>query len=142
MSVEHIGSTAISGLIARPVIDLVAAVNTAGSDLENAVQQARLLIEGLNFRATDASWCDAVVLQKPRSGEATHRVFLTTENSPLWQSTTGIRDRLQEDRELALRFEETKVARWRAGEGDIQRYEADKAIFFTHLIDQLGGQGT
>ena len=42
-AVEHVGSTAISGLIARPIIDVLAAVAD-----ESALATAAQLIEGLN----------------------------------------------------------------------------------------------
>lgn len=158
-SVEHIGSTAISGLIARPIIDVVAVVSAAdlapgksesgkasGNDdsvdgvaEQSAMSQSADLIEGLNFRRTPApEWADdAIVLEKPRHGEPTHRVFLTTRESRVWRETIAIRDHLRESPEVAIRFEETKIARWRSGGGDQERYHADKGIFFAHLIDQI-----
>ena len=44
-AVEHIGSTAIPGLVARPTIDVAAA-----ADDQEGMEQASLLIEGLNYR--------------------------------------------------------------------------------------------
>lgn len=136
--VEHIGSTAISGLVARPIIDLLAGVDDQARS-ENGITKAADLLEGLNYRRAYApTWCDdAVVLDKPRHGEPTHRVFLMPINSAAWQHAIGIRDILLSDRDFAIRFEEMKVARWRAGAGDPDRYERDKAVFFTHLIDQI-----
>lgn len=136
--VQHIGSTAIGGMVARPVIDVIAAVKD-DHEREQAIEESADLIEGLNFRKVQTPmWAaETIVLEKPRSGEATHRVFLTYAESPFCKTALGVRDALKADRELSLRFEETKVARWRQGEGEPQKYANDKSVFFAHLIEQM-----
>lgn len=138
-AVEHIGSTAISGLIAQPIIDVIAAVEDA-----EGLAPASMAIEGLNFRRVSApEWIadePGCLLEKPRHGTATHRLLLVVRESPPWRRAIRLRERLRADPDTAVRFEETKVARWRRGEGDPQRYEADKAIFFAHLEDQISGE--
>lgn len=141
-AVEHIGSTAISGLIARPTIDVVAAVENAQS-----LDPASLLIEGLNFRRElSPDWApDSISLTKPRHltpehPDPTHFVLLVVHDSPIWQRVLRIRDWLRSNAETAIRFEEAKVARWRCGAGDLASYQSDKAIFFSHLEDQIDSQ--
>jgi len=138
--VEHVGSTAIPGMIARPTIDVMA----VAMDIEG-LSRASLLIEGLNYRQVDSpSWAaDAVTLVKPRyirpsDAGPTHMVFLTLQDSKSLNRALAIRETLRGDASMALRFEEAKVARWRSGRGELARYQADKAIFFAHLLDQLG----
>jgi GrpB-like predicted nucleotidyltransferase (UPF0157 family) len=138
-AVEHIGSTAISGLIARPTIDVV-----AGVESREGLEPAALLIEGLNFRRCEVpSWAGgALVLRKPRhvtvdQPDPTHCVFLAVLDSPVWRRVVRIRDWLRSHAEIAIRFEEAKVARWRSGEGDLSSYQNDKALFFSHLEDQI-----
>ncbi|WP_233148491.1 GrpB family protein [Rhodopirellula sp. MGV] len=135
--VEHIGSTAISGMIAQPIIDIVAAVDD-DQHREQAIEESSTLIEGLYFgRRQPPMWAaETIVLEKPRGGDPTHRVFLTYTGSPFLRSALLIRQRLADDRELSLRFETTKVDRWRHGEGDPNRYAADKSVFFAHVIEQ------
>ncbi|WP_231741663.1 GrpB family protein [Stieleria varia] len=137
--VQHIGSTAIEGLVSRPVIDMIAGVSD-DENAERAIAESSDLIEGLNFqRSQRVLWSSSVtVLTKPRHAEPTHRVWLTTINSLPWRQCLAIRDHLRSDRDAALRFEETKVDRWRQGAGDPDQYESDKSMFFTHLLDQLG----
>ena len=81
--VEHIGSTAIAGLIARPTIDVIAGVD----DLDG-LTAAAMLIEGLNYRRIDPPvWAgDSITLQKPRiirhpDSIPTHLVFLMGNRS-------------------------------------------------------------
>jgi GrpB-like predicted nucleotidyltransferase (UPF0157 family) len=138
-AVEHVGSTAISGLIARPIIDVLAAVVD-----ESALATAAQLIEGLNFRINDSpAWsAEPIVLGKPRhlsasQPEPTHCVWLVIHKSDCWRRMIGMRDWLRKQKETAIRFEEAKVARWRSGEGELSAYESDKALFFAHLEDQM-----
>ncbi len=85
--VEHIGSTAISGLVARPTIDVLAGVH-GDAEVDNGMDQAADLVEGLNYRrVTPHGWATgSVVLDKPRHGEPTHRIFLMAIGCPAWRS--------------------------------------------------------
>ena len=138
-AVEHIGSTAISGLIARPIIDVVAAAEDDGG-----VEQAACLIEGLNYgRDPVTEWAPKTIsLVKPRHAllgqtDPSHHVLLVVHGSLVWNRVIGIRDHLRAKGEAAIRFEEAKVARWRRGEGDLVSYQAAKDLFFAHLVDQI-----
>ncbi|MGB7326225.1 MAG: GrpB family protein [Rubripirellula sp.] len=137
-SVEHIGSTAISGLIARPTIDVIALVSN-----DEAINPARQLIEGLNFRIEPtASWAaEVMTLAKPRTispgTDPTHRVMLMVQGAPVAIRTVRFRDHLRSRPEIAIRWEEFKVAAWRDCDGDLLRYETDKSVFIAHLEDQM-----
>ncbi|TWU57023.1 dephospho-CoA kinase/protein folding accessory domain-containing protein [Rubripirellula tenax] len=138
-NVEHVGSTAISGLIARPTIDVFATVQD-----DEGIEPAGRLIEGLNFReqSTDDWNRDAITLIKPRSlspetPEPTHRVWLVQESSPMLRRALRMRDHLRQHPESAIRYEEAKVACWKECDGDPQRYRYGKSIFIAHLIDQI-----
>jgi GrpB-like predicted nucleotidyltransferase (UPF0157 family) len=133
--VQHIGSTAIPGLIARPIIDMVAIVSAV-----ELLDEAAMQIQGLFFRMIETpSWCrDSLVLSKPRHGDATHLVFLTTPESRTHRRTVAIRDHLRAQPARAVEFEAAKVRRWKDVDGDSTHYDRDKAIFIAHLEEQLG----
>jgi GrpB-like predicted nucleotidyltransferase (UPF0157 family) len=142
-AVEHIGSTSIPGLVARPTIDVVAA-----ADDDEGIERAALLIEGLNYRRQPSPiWAgESTILVKPRhmlpdQPDPTHCVLLVLRGSSLWTRVIRVRDYLQTNPETAIRFEEAKVAQWRSGEGDLASYQASKALFFSHLEDQLDAAG-
>lgn len=139
VAVEHVGSTAIAGLVARPTIDAI-----AGVEGPEAIEPAANLIEGLNFsRSEPPIWAsDAILLSKPRyrpehQPHATHQVLLMPVDCPTWRRLVRVRDYLRSHAEDAVRYEEAKISRWRSGEGDQAKYLADKAIFFAHLEDQI-----
>jgi GrpB-like predicted nucleotidyltransferase (UPF0157 family) len=134
--VDHVGSTAIPGLIAQPIIDVVALVTDLSS-----LDAASLHIEGLNYRVVDSpDWLDhSLVLHKPRHGSPTHQVLLMVLGNPAHQRVIQMRDYLRANPEEALRFESTKVDRWKRSGGDPDRYAQDKAIVFSKLEDQISG---
>jgi GrpB-like predicted nucleotidyltransferase (UPF0157 family) len=143
VAVEHIGSTAVSGIVSRPTIDAMAGVTS-----DDAFEPAANLMEGLNYRRVDSPiWAkDAIVLEKPRhptpdEPTPTHQILLMRLDCRAWTRAIGLRDWLRNHAEDAIRFEEAKVARWRSGEGDPLRYQSDKAIFFAHLEDQIRADG-
>ena len=139
-AVEHVGSTAIPGLIAQPTIDILAGVNGSLDSHEDPIQKSADFIEGLNFRRhRSPSWAgESVLLHKPRHGAPTHCVILMDQTSKVWRQALAVRDHLIDNADLATRFEQVKVARWRSGQGDPKLYKRDKSIFFTHVIDQIG----
>ena len=137
--VEHIGSTAIPGMIAQPTVDVLAGVKR-----EEELKEAAVRIEGLNFVAgsADFEFSPCVSLTKPRhllegQQEPTHRVLLTVEGSGLWNLAILIRDYLRGSPEAALQYEEVKMLHWKRVQGDRTEYEAAKSTYLTHLIDQI-----
>ncbi|MBB3207140.1 GrpB-like predicted nucleotidyltransferase (UPF0157 family) [Rhodopirellula rubra] len=134
VAVEHIGSTAISGLIARPVVDAVAVVADP-VDLD----ESAALIEGLNFLAVETpSWAPSgggrrITLHKPRHGEVTHQVYAVTQGAPLLQQTMRLRDYLRSAPEAAIEFEEAKVKAWQDCQGDPDGYAESMAVVFSQL---------
>jgi GrpB-like predicted nucleotidyltransferase (UPF0157 family) len=142
-AVEHIGSTSIPGLVARPTIDVVAAAED-----DEGLERAATLIEGLNYRRQPSpAWAvESTVLVKPRhplpdQPDPTHLVLLVLRGSSLWTRVIRMRDYLQTNPETAIRFEEAKVAQWRSGEGALANYQARKGVFFSHLEDQIEAAG-
>lgn len=136
VAVEHIGSTAIGGLIARPVIDGIAVVADP-ADLADS----SMLIEGLNFRSIEIpNWAQAWIpmsgaanpqlLEKPRHGEPTHRIFVVNQGTKLVERTVRLRDFLQSQPEAAIEFEERKVAIWKSCDGQVEGYREAMANVF------------
>lgn len=138
-SSEHIGSTSISGLIARPTIDVMA---TALDD--EGITESSRLIEGLNFRVVDSPrWADgAVTLVKPRlmdaeAAEATHRIFIVRQDSAILFRAIKLRDYLIQNPEIAIELEEIKVAVWKDAGGNLQNYQDQKSAFFAKIHDAM-----
>lgn len=100
--IEHIGSTAVPGLAAKPKIDILVGLRTWG-DLASAVE--RLL--GLGYeheRQIDAPRH----LSMKRGRPTTHRVHLVERRGEQWDDVLSFRDALRADPGLRARYAELK----------------------------------
>lgn len=131
-AVEHIGSTAVEGIVARPIVDVLAGM----SDLPG-LNEAAALIEGLNFRRLPApQWCEdelVAYFEKPRSGDATHSVLLVAQSGKCWTSAISVREQLRASQPLREELETIKRANFHAGCQAQQQYDAAKSAFLESL---------
>jgi GrpB-like predicted nucleotidyltransferase (UPF0157 family) len=150
---HHIGSTAISGLIARPTIDVIAIAVTDDSSIDSSsnhsspdcgITEAANRIEGLNYRVVQSPlWADgAITLVKPRltdaeAPDASHRIFLVQQDSAILRRAVALRDYLRQHPEIAIELEEIKVAAWKNTEGNLERYQRNKSTFFAKVQDAM-----
>ncbi|SMP40315.1 GrpB domain, predicted nucleotidyltransferase, UPF0157 family [Neorhodopirellula lusitana] len=144
VEVEHVGATAVGGLIARPVIDVVAVVADP-CDLSEAVD----LIIGLNFRTVDLSpWAGRLPPKtgpgatqccvKPRHGSPTHLVYVVSQGAALLSQMVRLRDYLRAAPERAIELEEKKLEIWRGTDADPLAYYEAMANEFEELQRKLG----
>ena len=140
---EHVGSTAVPGLAAKPVIDLMASV----ADPDAVVVQAgeRLAAEG---------WC--YVPPELDSGGAWRRFFVKPDASgqrrvahlhviraghPRWAEQLAFRDALRRDDRLAVSYEELKHRLAAQHAGDREAYTDAKAEFVADALRRAAGPG-
>jgi GrpB-like predicted nucleotidyltransferase (UPF0157 family) len=127
--IHHVGSTAVPGLAAKPVIDMIAGVR----DFE----EARAAGEPLRLEG---------YLHEPhRPGIAHHFVkgdeyglHLTEPGSGLWRERLAFRDALRADGELAAEYEALKLRLAEAHRGDIAAYTAGKRSFVAKVLAGAG----
>lgn len=100
--VEHIGSTAIPGMPAKPLIDMMAPV----ADLAVADDAAQAM-RSLGYTARPHR-VDAVLLVKPLGDAVSHGLHLTTTGSELWHERLLFRDAVRADPALRARYEALK----------------------------------
>ena len=121
--VHHIGSTAVPGLAAKPVIDMIAGVR----DLE----AARSACDGLatiGYELAPHRPDVAHHFAKPGFG-----LHLTEVGSTLWRERLGFRDTLRANPELAAEYEALKLRLARESP-DIQTYTAAKRAFVHRVL--------
>lgn len=135
--IEHVGSTAIPGLCAKPIIDIMAPVH--GLDACRDAIQA-LTEHGYHYypyRAHVMHW-----FCKPSPWLRTHHLHLVRFEGRLWAERIAFRDRLRDDAELASEYAELKRALARKHEHDREAYTAAKAPFVMRVVmDALGPPG-
>ena len=101
--VEHIGSTAIPGLAAKPVIDIMAGVETL-----EASRPALPVLAGVGYcyapyRPESEHW-----FCKPSPAFRTHHLHLVPVDSSQWIAAVAFRDYLRSHSRIAAEYEDLK----------------------------------
>jgi GrpB-like predicted nucleotidyltransferase (UPF0157 family) len=132
LQVEHVGSTAVPGLAAKPVIDIVLTVRDAADE---AAYLPDLEAAGYRLQFREPDWYEHRFL-RDRNPDVQIHVF--TVGSPEVARMLGFRDRLRsrpEEREL---YERTKrqlaTRRW----DFVQDYADAKAAVVEDIISRIG----
>lgn len=104
--IAHIGSTAVPGLAAKPIIDLMMAIPAlrAPRQLFDALSEI-----GYEHRPLD-TLAERLFFAKELGNLRTHNLSVCETNSPFWVSRLRFRDRLRSDQELARSYAELKQA--------------------------------
>jgi GrpB-like predicted nucleotidyltransferase (UPF0157 family) len=133
--IHHVGSTAIPGIAAKPIIDMIAGVR----DLE----EARAAFDSLrehSYQHTPHRPGIAHHFDKPtlRSREQTHSLHLTEPESDLWRERLAFRDALRGDPELMGEYEALKLRLAEKYGTDVAAYTARKRAFVARVLATVG----
>lgn len=133
--IEHVGSTAVDGLAAKPVIDLQAPVaSLVGSELVHGVLvQAgwHLVPPELDRRPWRRLW---VMAEGDRRVAHLH---LVEADNPRCQQTLAFRDRLRQQPALAKQYEHLKRIAAQEHRSDREDYTDAKAAFIRSVVADL-----
>ena len=101
--IEHIGSTAVPGLAAKPVIDIMAAVETLEKSKPAIGAAATLRYCYFPYRADITHW-----FCKPSAEYRTHHLHLVPIGSPAWVGPIAFRNYLRAHDDVAAEYEQLK----------------------------------
>ena len=132
LSVEHIGSTAVPGLSAKPIIDILAGVDSISraDELMEPLCQAKYATSmEYNASLTERRW-----LMRWAEGRRTHHLHLMVYGSQEWNRRLAFRNYLRENSTLAQQYE-VKKRQW-AEEFKLDReaYTAAKGNFIQEAL--------
>ena len=136
--IEHFGSTAVPGLAAKPVIDMLVEV----TDLELTRQQVVPILEAKGYdyfwRPTQGddrppfyAW---FIRRDPASGRRTHHIHMVEAHFEQWQGLL-FRDHLRAHAAAAREYEALKRQLAEAYPNDRVAYTKEKTRFVTRIID-------
>lgn len=128
-SIEHVGSTAVPGLSAKPVIDIMAPVK----DLQSSRPAVREL-QGLGYRYAPYKTDVMHWLCKPSAELRTHHLHLVPLNSRLWIERLAFRDLLIADPAVAKDYAALKHRLAAAYGHDRERYTDEKGPFIETVL--------
>ena len=132
--IHHVGSTAVPGLAAKPIVDILAGVH----DLE-AARAAFRPLAAIGYRRREHR-PEAHAFSKPAGVEwwqATHGLHLTEPGSDLWRERLAFRDALRADPDLAAEYQEWKLRHTRRA-GAPGPYSDDKRPFVARVLAGAG----
>lgn len=133
---EHIGSTAVPGLAAKPIIDIMAPVRS----LEES-RAAIAAAEGAGYvffpyRAEVMHW-----FCKPSPAVRTHHLHLVPMGSRLWNERLAFRDVLRADENLRMEYRNLKIKLASKYSHDRDGYTDAKAPFIHQVLERAARGG-
>ncbi len=132
--IEHFGSTAVAGLGAKPLIDILAGVESmeiADGLLGPLCEAGYDTSKEFNATLTDRRW-----LMLHAKGKRTHHLHLVIYGEANWRRSLAFRDALRGDRELAMRYEKVKRELAILYGDDREAYTAAKGVFIESVIGE------
>jgi GrpB-like predicted nucleotidyltransferase (UPF0157 family) len=135
IGVEHIGSTAVPGLAAKPIIDLMAAVRDPGTVVTEASDT--LAANGWCYVPEDLDgrpWRSFYVKPDDSGRHRQAHLHLIRAGHPRWSEQLAFRDALREDPDLASRYADLKRQLSAEHPDDREGYTDAKAEFIAAVL--------
>jgi len=142
LRIEHVGSTSVPGLAAKPVIDIQVSVASLGNLDLHAVPLARLGYNHVAFGAVDLVY---PFFQKPAAWPTTHHIHLCVLGSEHERRHLAFRDYLRAHPEVAAEYVAVKQSLAAAHAGDTaesrELYSLSKTEFVCSVLERAHFQG-
>jgi len=133
IDVQHVGSTAVPGLEAKPVIDIAVALD-GPSDLD----ECRKRLCGLGYLDRGDSGADGgyLFVKEREPNVRTHHLHVVTIDDPQWGAYLRFRDTLRANANLRDRYAALKQTLAAQFPEDRVGYTNGKASFIRHVLDR------
>ena len=128
-AIEHVGSTAVPGLRAKPVIDIMAGVESLPASREAIAVVGRMGYQYWPYKSDVMHW-----FCKPSNELRTHHLHLVPVDSPLWRERLAFRDRLRVDASASADYAALKDALATRYRDDREAYTEGKADFVRRIV--------
>jgi GrpB-like predicted nucleotidyltransferase (UPF0157 family) len=131
LRIDHIGSTAIPGLIAKPIID-IAIVTQSIEDAERCGPP----LEPLGYRYRGQHGDDPLrrYLVLDQGSKRIAQVHVWVAESPAWRAALGFRDLLRTRPDLRSAYAREKLRAAQAVGWDKARYSIEKGAFIEGVL--------
>ena len=134
LAIEHIGSTAVPNLAAKPIIDILGGVRSlaeADALLEPLVAEGYATSRAFNATLSDRRW-----LMRHSEGRRTHHLHLVVFEGASWERHVQFRDLLRGDPVLAERYQTCKQELAVKHRRDREAYTLAKSAFIEDVISE------
>jgi GrpB-like predicted nucleotidyltransferase (UPF0157 family) len=133
--IHHVGSTAVPGLAAKPVIDILVGVEDLTSSRTCFGELAELSYRYAPYRSNEMHW-----FCKPSPARRTHHLHLVPTRSRRYDDELAFRDLLRADPDLAERYQRLKQRLAAEHRTDREAYTEAKQSFISAAL-ALGVRG-
>lgn len=132
LTVEHYGSTAVRGLRAKPIIDIlvgVASMEAVQALVPRLCEAGYTAPTAYNARLPDRQW-----LMRSADGRRTHHLLVVVHGGEQWRRRLAFRDALRADHSIASAYEALKGSLAAQHARDREAYTAGKAAFIDDVL--------
>jgi GrpB-like predicted nucleotidyltransferase (UPF0157 family) len=132
IDIQHIGSTAVSGLAAKPLIDVLAGVSSmavAEELIEPLCSSGYTTSAAFNSTLPDSRW-----FMRWSKGHRTHHLHVAVHGSDFWKERLQFRDVLRANPALAVKYQQMKISLAELHRGDREAYTDAKSSFIRAAI--------
>lgn len=128
VQIEHIGSTSIDGMPAKPILDLVIGFDTLD---EERIQSIIPKLDRLSFiyRGNRKDRGGYLFVKEPKENIITHHLHMVEINDDQWTHYLQFRDTLRANPELASEYKELKLG--------LEKKYADDRLMYTESKEQF-----
>ena len=135
--VEHIGSTAIPGLYAKPIIDIALGVSSLK---DNEVEKYKKPFAEIDYHYIREDRPDEYLFIKGPESKRTHHLHLIEIDSQAWKNYILFRDYLIANPEAREQYTKLKKELAKKFAEDRKSYTAGKVALVEKFIKQANGQ--
>ncbi len=132
LAIEHVGSTAVPGMAAKPIIDIAGGVRSmevADVLLTLLCQNGYSTSAEFNATLTNQRW-----LMRHADGHRTHHLHLVVHEDREWRRKIAFRNALRADPETARRYHVLKSGLAEAMGSDRDAYTSAKTEFVEEIL--------
>lgn len=128
MRIEHVGSTAVHGMCAKPIIDLDVIV--AAYDVPRACEQ----LTSIGYRHEGTKGIPGRDAMRWPAGETRHHLYVCADDAPALHDHLVLRDLLRGHPDIASDYAALKLALASRFQNERVRYQAGKDDFLERLM--------
>ncbi|MBO1002857.1 GrpB family protein [Pseudogracilibacillus auburnensis] len=133
--IEHIGSTAINDMLAKPIIDILVAVD----DLKNVDDHTINRLKDIGFLRLKVHKPEEIVFAKFRDDlleEKTHFIHMVEFQKEVWNNLLFFRDYLNNNEHARKKYETIKLEYVRKSSTGIKEYTNHKEKFVLDICNK------
>lgn len=127
--IHHVGSTAVPGLDAKPVIDILVGVESLAAGRACFAALSELSYQYAPYRTEEMHW-----FCKPSPARRTHHLHLVPVGTPRFEAELAFRDLLRADPATRAEYAALKHALAERFRGDREAYTEAKASFILERV--------